>query len=239
MKLKKIDTTSTKYGAVRFGLKLFAGLGGIVVTESVAIPFVCSVWKSKTMRALGFLGTIGLSMHSQVIAETGMDIYADAVVNTYNTFCDMVNKDNKSDSDDASTQEIEPDTAIYTPASKTPSFDDIDKWIVTTDLFSFDTEEEAKNVITTFIPYAREHGWATIRDFYEARNVDKVGAFEPPMPGSEFVGWTWDDIMKHGVEIDDMSDGGKRGPYVLSLSLYYRDISDMYEVIDPKTFEEV
>lgn len=218
LKLKKINTESPNYALVRGTLDYIAGLGGIVITESISLPCAYALFKSKPLRFLSILGTIGLSTYGYHMASTGMDLYADTVVDLYNDLCDFVSSEDDIPAEDPVVEPV-PDVIDV------PKKSDIDDWVANTGLFYFEKRVEASRTCEALVNYIKLNGFGTLRDLFEIRGKDSIIR---PYDGSEFYGWTLDDISKNELYIDDLSDGADEGPYVASLIGYYHDISSVY-----------
>lgn len=217
-KLKKINTESSNYALVRGTLDYLAGLGGILITESISLPCAYAIFKSKPMRFLSFLGTIGFATYGYHVASNGMDLYADMIVNSYNELCDLVSSKDDIPAEDPVVEPV-PDVIDV------PKKSDIDDWVANIGLFYFEKRDEASRTCDILLKYIEENGFGTLRDLYEIRGKDSVSR---PYDGSEFYGWTVDDISKNGLAIDDLSDGAEEGPYIATLLNYYHDISSVY-----------
>lgn len=240
-KLKKIDTNSKGYHAIRDGVSFVASVGSGWTFEAMSIPWVCAVFeKYRFVRYVSFLGVIPLALKAAEVGDEFTKKGIDDCVFLWNVLADKVNgkKDNISEeygSSDRSDLEIKTERYYYgvklpgALATQAEQKEFIDALVRKIALFEFKTEEDAKRFVELLHAGAELNQFVTISDALFLR--EDVIAPEEVRAHTDM--WGWKSYMFSGVPIDKISDGN----WIANL-FGYTWLGDSYSVLDSYNKED-
>ena len=216
----RIDTDSKNYNAFRAGLDFAAFGGGCMALDCVVIPFIHAVLngKSRILRPIGYLGTLGLSMIAGTLAESAIDEYANAIVELINMNDEKEDIPNPEPKDDSS--HFRGIDIPSTNASRDTEKKFIDNLVVETTCFEFDTVEEAKSIVESTISMIDTNGYCSLATYFSFRNIEVPERVNDILL---FFGWTKEDISKNPFSIGPIFED----KYLANM-LNYRCIDDVY-----------
>ena len=241
-KLKKIDTESKGYIAIREGISFVASAGSGWAFEAMSIPWVAAVFqKHRFMRYVSYLGVIPLAVKAADIGEEVTKRSIDDCVFLWNVLADKVNgEEDDIPEDDIPEDEdfgIEVKTEKYYHGIKVPGFfytpaeqrEFIDALVRKTAIFEFKTEEVAKRCVELLHEKAEANKFVTISDALFLRE----GFIAPDAVREHTDLWGWKADMFSGVPIDKISDD-----HWIANLFGYMWVGDLYHVLDDDNKEE-
>lgn len=208
-KLKRINEDSNIYKIVREGIGFASYLGGAAALDCTVMPWVWAVLggkKSRFLRNMAWLGTLGLSNVVGAYAREGIDEMIDVYVKAWNIL-PFVEKEDACEepitnwfAKDESAQEkteIEKDNVAYSDISYS-EWDTIHDDVIKYRLFEFKSEDDAKAAFRFMKWCIENHDYATFSDYIGFRNCRDTDSFKlnsAEIPYSNFVGWNKDCII--------------------------------------------
>lgn len=236
-KLKKIDTESKGYRAIRGGISFVASAGSGWAFEAMSIPWVAAVFeKHRFMRYVSYLGVIPLALKAAEVGDELTKKSIDDCVFLWNVLADKVNGEEDAIPEDEDFG-IEVKTEKYYHGIKVPGFfytpaeerKFINELVSKTSLFEFKTEEVAKRFVEILHDNAEQHGFVTISDAMFIR----TGVVAPDEVRAHTDLWGWKADMFAGVPVDKISDN----EWIANL-LNYIWIGDLFSVLDEDNNKE-
>lgn len=232
MKLKKIDTESKTYKNIREGIGIVSGLGAGFAFEAMTIPWFRSIFRSRLMHIACFGGVVSISTLVMEIGDEQARRIVDAYACCWNDIADFVNELHDAEIDDDEPDEPEVETKqTYvgldipgknaTPIEEGQFIADVVDAVLP---FEFNTENAAKEFIEDISGYVGKFGHVDIAYAFA------VSGHKLPREVYDVAlkfGWTTEDVKDWGV--DKISDNS----YIADV-FNYRDISDVYEILDLK-----
>ena len=236
-KLKKIDTESKAYRAVRGGISFVASAGSGWAFEAMLIPWVSAVFeKNRFMRYVSYLGVIPLALKAAEVGDELTKKSIDDCVFLWNVLADKVNGEEETEFEpDSSGIELRTERYYYgvkvpgefaTPAEERKFITEL---VRKTTIFEFKTEEVAKRFVELLHDNAEQHKFATISDALFIR----TGVIAPDEVREHTDLWGWKADMFSGVPIDKISDDH----WIVSL-FGYMYVGDLYNVLDEDNNKE-
>lgn len=239
-KLKKIDTESKAYRAVRGGISFVASAGSGWAFEAMSIPWVATVFeKNRFMRYVSYLGVIPLALKAAEVGDELTKKSIDDCVFLWNVLADKVNGEEDAPEEYESSEpfgiEIKTERYYYgvkipgpfsTPAEER---DFITELVRKTAIFEFKTEEVAKRCVELLHEKAEADKFVTISDALFLRE----GFIAPDVVREHTDLWGWKADMFSGVPIDKISDDH----WVANL-FKYMYVGDLYTVLDEDNNKE-
>ena len=161
MKLKKIDTESKKYRIAREAVKFTGYTGGVYALDCVVVPFVKAVLaKNRTLRLLGYFGTINLSILAGKLSAEVADIEFDNIVELWNMFCE---KDEKTEEKD--------DVVERMKQYRKDDVQTIVDMLEEDDVLRFDSYEAADDFAKKLIHIYETKHCISVQDIYNIREM--------------------------------------------------------------------
>lgn len=238
-KLKKIDTESKGYRAIRGGISFVASAGSGWAFEAMSIPWVAAVFeKNRFMRYVSYLGVIPLAVKAADIGEEVTKRSIDDCVFLWNVLADKVNGEEDVEYDaEPDHSGIEIKSEKYFLGVKIPGAfarpeeerEFIDNLVRKLALFEFKTEEVAKRCVELLHEKAEANKFVTISDAIFLR----VGVIAPDEVREHTDLWGWKPDMFSGVPIDKISDD-----HWIANLFGYMWVGDLYNVLDDDNKEE-
>lgn len=232
-KLKKIDTESKGYLAVREGISFVASAGSGWAFEAMSIPWVSAVFeKYRFMRYVSYLGVIPLALKAAEVGDELTKKSIDDCVFLWNVLADKVNgEDNEYEYESSEPSDIEIRSEKYFLGVKIPGTfarpeeerEFIDALVRKLALFEFKTEEVAKRCVELLHEKAEANKFVTISDAIFLR----VGVIAPEEVRTHTDLWGWKADMFSGVPIDKISDD-----HWIANLFGYMWVGDLYHVFD-------
>lgn len=211
-----INTESKNYKRFRTVMEFASFTGGCIAFDSVVIPFVFAVNRKSVLgRALGILGTYGMSLIAGRVSEMSIDDAIDNLV-------DFINlrdaKKNKVEEPEQYTYR-----GVDIPGKNATSEEEkefVNKLVEKVRPFEFDSEESARTFAENMASYINKFGHA-----------DMVLAFS--VSGNKLSSECYDILIKYGWTSSDAFFGVDRiadNCYIVDC-FNYHDISDVYEIL--------
>lgn len=239
-KLKKIDTESKAYRAVRSGISFVASAGSGWAFEAMSIPWVSAVFeKNRFMRYVSYLGVIPLALKAAEVGDELTKKSIDDCVFLWNVLADKINGEEETEFEpDRSDIEIKTDRYYY--GVKIPGHfahpadqrEFINELVRRTGTFEFKTEEGAKHYVELLHYRAEQpgqHKFVTISDALFLR----AGIIAPDEVREHTDLWGWKADMFSGVPIDKISDD-----HWIANLFGYMYVGDLYQVLDEDNNKE-
>jgi len=236
-KLKKIDTESKGYRAVRGGILFVASAGSGWAFEAMLIPWVAAVFeKNRFMRYVSYLGVIPLALKAAEVGDELTKKSIDDCVFLWNVLADKVNGEEETEFEpDRSDIEIKTERyyygvkvpgAVFTHAEQKEFIDEL---VRKTGIFEFKTEEVAKRCVELLHEKAEQYKFVTISDALFMRE----GFIAPEEVREHTDLWGWKADMFSGVPIDKISDD-----HWIANLFDYMYVGDLYQVLDEDNNKE-
>lgn len=238
-KLKKIDTESKGYRAIRGGISFVASAGSGWAFEAMSIPWVSAVFeKNRFMRYVSYLGVIPLALKAAEVGDELTKKSIDDCVFLWNVLADKINGEEDEIEPDRSDIEIKTERYYY--GVKIPGHfahpadqrEFINELVRKTGIFEFKTEEVAKRCVELLHDRAEQpgqHKFVTISDALFLR----TGIIAPDEVREHTDLWGWKADMFSGVPIDKISDD-----HWIANLFGYIYIGDLYQVLDDDNKED-
>lgn len=239
-KLKKIDTESKGYRAVRGGISFVASAGSGWAFEAMSIPWVSAVFeKNRFMRYVSYLGVIPLALKAAEVGDELTKKSIDGCVFLWNVLADKVNGEEDAPEEYESSEPfgIEIKTERYYHGVKIPGpfstpaeqREFITELVRKTAIFEFKTEEVAKRCVELLHEKAEANKFVTISDALFLRE----GFIAPDVVREHTDLWGWKADMFSGVPIDKISDD-----HWIANLFNYMYVGDLYQVLDEDNNKE-
>lgn len=207
--MKKIDTGSKKFGRIKNALSWTGLMGGVMVFDSVVIPFTeAMLGKHRILKLVSDLGVITLSSVAGTMSFAVTNLYVDSAVTVWNNIADRVNANNPVDipldNVKVESEDTKKDSYSYT-------------------FFGGDADVRAHDIVLQLEHVIDENGVVTVNDLRRIQHRD-------PVEDGDTLGWTQEDL--YHSEIETILDSNNHVGAVLTLSNPH-DISEHYVVIKP------
>lgn len=207
--MKKIDTGSKKFGRIKNALSWTGLMGGVMVFDSVVIPFTEAILgKHRILKLASDLGVITLSSVAGTMSFAVTNLYVDSAATVWNNIADKVNANNPVD--------------IPLHDVKVES-EDAKKESYSYTFFGGDADVRAHDIVLQLEHVIDENGVVTVNDLRRIQHRD-------PVEDGDTLGWTQEDL--YHSEIETLLDSNNHVGAVLTLNNPH-DISEHYVVIKP------
>ena len=236
-KLKKIDTESKGYRAVRGGISFVASAGSGWAFEAMSIPWVAAVFeKNRFMRYVSYLGVIPLALKAAEVGDELTKKSIDDCVFLWNVLADKVNGEEETEFE-PDRSDIEIKTERYYHGVKIPGpfatpaeqREFITELVSKTTIFEFKTEEVAKRYVELLHDNAEQHKFVTISDALFIR----TGLIAPDEVREHTDLWGWKADMFSAMPIDKISDD-----HWIANLFGYIYVGDLYTVLNEDNNKE-
>lgn len=237
-KLKKINTESKGYRAVRGGISFVASAGSGWAFEAMSIPWVAAVFeKNRFMRYVSYLGIIPLALKAAEVGDELTKKSIDDCVFLWNVLADKINGEEETEYESSEDSGIEIKTERYYHGVKIPGYfatpeeqrEFITELVSKTAIFEFKTEEVAKRCVELLHEKAEANKFVTISDALFLRE----GFIAPDAVREHTDLWGWKADMFSGVPIDKISDD-----HWIANLFGYMYVGDLYTVLDEDNNKE-
>lgn len=234
MHLKKINTHSNGYVAVRTVVSWVAGAGSGITVECMSIPWVNTLIKSKFTKGVCLMGVIPLATIASLAGKGATEGIIDAYAECWNMLADAVDKiqDTKTYAEAVDftakvTEEHDVPKDIpgpdATPAEEKKFVDE--RIIKRYQPFIFDNIEDAKAFVVYTNDIMRDFGYVDLTAVLYFNEIEVSPDIRAIV---QKFGWTADNPIRG---IDKVSENCYKVD-----AFNYKDISDVYKVLDVNDF---
>lgn len=229
MHLKKINTESNGYRAVRKVVSVVAGAGSGLTVECMSIPWVNALMKSKVAKGVCLMGVIPLATIASLAGQGASEAIIDAYAECWNMLADAVDNIQRKKTDVKPEVEKKYDVPKDIPgpnATPTEEKKFIEEHIIGQyKPFEFDNIEKAQAFVEYTNEMIKHFGYV---DLTAALYVNGIEVSPDIRAITQKFGWTSDNPIRGIDKVHDHC-------YIVD-AFNYKDISGVYQVLDINDF---